>query len=171
MLGRWVVVAVMMLVLMQVMMMVLPPPSGGDLSVFLLSLACTNLHWSRAHWPHLKSRQGSVLLAFLVSPAAWVAPDRGVPKDAGKTALARAPREITANLAFLELVIVAASGLPFFAFRLLVYAGSRACAAWTGGKGETHLEVDAVCPVSQLSGPIPAWRGLRGDDGVITVEL
>ena len=46
-----------------------PPSLTGVLRGILLSPAGTNLHWSRAHWPRRKSRQGSVLLAFLMAPS------------------------------------------------------------------------------------------------------
>ena len=101
-------------------------------------------------------------------------PRQSVPKDAGFTALARAPCEVTANWALFEAMVAPATALPFVAagwLLTLMRRSSCGSSALARDQRKAHLKVGAVGPVAQLARPAPGERGLRGDYGVITVEF
>ena len=98
-------------------------------------------------------------------------PRQSVPKDAGFTALARAPCEVTANWALFEAMVAPAAALTFVAAGWLLTLMRRGSSALARDQRKAHLEVGAVGPVAQLARPAPGERGLRGDYGVITVEF
>jgi hypothetical protein len=103
-----------------------------------------------------------------------VAPRHGVPKDAGFTALARTPCEVTANWALFEPVLAPANALPFLVAGWLLTPmrrSRRESTALARDQRKAHHEVGAVSPVAQLARPTPGERGLRGDNGVITIEF
>jgi hypothetical protein len=102
-----------------------------------------------------------------------VAPRHGVPKDAGFTALARAPCEVTANWAFRAGACTCQrSAIPRHWVLLTPMRRSRReSTALARDQRKAHHEVGAVRPVAQLARPSPGERGLCGDDGVITVEF
>ena len=120
----------------------------------------------------LATAEVSAGLGFLA--LVGVEPRQSMPKEAGFTALARAPCEVTAHWALFEPIVAPANALPFVAAGWLLTPmrrSSRGSTALARDQRKAHLEVGVVSPVAQVARPAPGERGLRGDYGVITIEF